>query len=161
MSAVLSTPARTASRLRTIAVFVAAAGMSALAVGIPSDVIDTPLFTRMTPVRAWEVPVLLLTALLTGAWSALSTPGPAACARGGGRVLGSTLLSAVAVGCPVCNKLIVAALGVSGALGTWAPLQPFVALLALGIAATAVVARWRSRRSPCTTAAVPVTEAVR
>lgn len=33
-----------------------------------------------------------------------------------GSASGSSLVAALAVGCPVCNKLVVAALGVSGAL---------------------------------------------
>ena len=41
-------------------------------------------------------------------------------------------LTFFAVGCPVCNKLVVLALGFSGALTYFAPLQP-----ALGIAALA------------------------
>ncbi|MEV6867405.1 hypothetical protein AB0M44_41240 [Streptosporangium subroseum] len=36
----------------------------------------------------------------------------------------SGLLSAFAVGCPICNKLIVMALGVSGALTHFAPGNP-------------------------------------
>lgn len=41
--------------------------------------------------------------------------------------------SAFAVGCPVCNKLVMAALGASGALFIWAPLQPVVAVAALAL----------------------------
>src|SRR6266496_899925 len=63
------------------------AGMSALAVGVPTDVIDTPFFTRMTPVRWWEYPVLVLTAVLTAAWVAI--PRPSGDVRGRGGVVGS------------------------------------------------------------------------
>ena len=125
------------------------AGASALAVGVPTDVIDTPFFTRMTPIRWWEVPVLVLTAVLAAAWTGMPRARSDAAASGGARMLGSTVLSGLAVGCPVCNKVVVAALGVGGALGTWAPLQPFVALLSLGLAATGVFVRRRACRGAC------------
>ena len=38
-----------------------------------------------------------------------------------------SMLSLFAVGCPICNKLVVMAVGVSGALNWFAPLQPLLA----------------------------------
>jgi hypothetical protein len=121
---------------------VLAAVASALIVGVPTDVIDTPWFTRMTPVRVWEYPVLVLTAVLTGAWFWLRA---ADRVGGGSGVLGSSVLSTLAVGCPICNKLVVALLGVSGALGIWAPVQPVLGMLSVAVLATAVWLRWRRR----------------
>ncbi|MGW0737265.1 hypothetical protein [Streptomyces sp. NPDC002851] len=51
------------------------------------------------------------------------------------------VLSFLAVGCPVCNKLVLLALGTSGALSIWAPLQPALAVLSLGLLAVAAVRR--------------------
>ena len=45
-----------------------------LVVGIPTDIIDTPVFGREVPVRAWELPVLLATALLTALWFGIDKP---------------------------------------------------------------------------------------
>ncbi|WP_407698922.1 hypothetical protein [Streptomyces katsurahamanus] len=59
-------------------------------------------------------------------------------------------LSVFAVGCPVCNKLVVLALGMSGAMSYWAPAQPVLALLSLGLLAHSLVRRLR------TAAACPV-----
>lgn len=120
-----------------------AAVVSALVVGVPTDVIDTPWFTRMTPVRLWEYPVLGLTALLTGAWFWLRITARSGAGAG---VFGSSLLSAFAVGCPICNKIVVALLGVSGALGIWAPVQPVLGALSVAVLATAVWLRWRGGR---------------
>lgn len=120
-----------------------AAVVSALVVGIPTDVIDNAWFTRMTPVRLWEYPVLVLTALLTGAWFWLRAAGRSGTGSG---VFGSSLLSALAVGCPICNKIVVALLGVSGALGIWAPVQPVLGVLSVAALATAVWLRWRGQR---------------
>ena len=117
--------------------------LSVIAVGVPTDVMDNPLFTRMSPVRWWEVPVLLCIAVLTAMWAGLRPPRTEGV--GSARTWGSSLLGALAVGCPVCNKVVIALLGTSGALGLWAPLQPMLALASLIILATAVVARWRLR----------------
>lgn len=136
-------------------VFLVAAGLSALAVGVPTDVIDTSFFVRMTPVRWWEYPVLALTALLTALWAASPRPVSASPSPGGARVVGSTLLSALAIGCPICNKLVVAALGVSGALGIWAPLQPLVAIVSLILVAMAVTTRRRACVGRCAAPVCP------
>lgn len=130
-------------------VFLLAAGASALAVGVPTDVIDTAFFVRMTPVRWWEYSVLILTTLLTAVWFAMPRPSSSNGAPGGVRVVGSTVLSALAVGCPICNKLVVAALAVSGALGSWAPMQPFVAAGSLVLVTQAVLSRRRACASGC------------
>jgi hypothetical protein len=126
---------------------VGAAALSAVVIGVPTDMLDTDLFTRMTPIRWWEYPVLGLAAVLTGLWVAI--PHGAGELRGGGGVVGATTAAVFAVGCPICNKIVVGLLGVSGALGIWAPIQPILAVLSLAALAAAVVIRWRSRH--CTT----------
>lgn len=114
--------------------------LSAAVVGVPTDVIDNSMFMRMTPDRWWELPVLALTAVLTAMWAGIRL-GDQQDRAGSVRVYGGSLLSALAVGCPVCNKIVMALLGVSGAIGVWAPLQPLLALASLAVLATAVVAR--------------------
>lgn len=121
---------------------VAAAAVTAAIVGVPTDVLDTTLFTRMTAVRGWEYPMLAATALLAGVWVGL--PGRAG---GVGGVTGSGIATALAIGCPVCNKLVVALLGVSGALGVWAPIQPMFGVGSLLALAVAVTLRWRRSRT--------------
>ncbi|WP_245788732.1 hypothetical protein [Amycolatopsis marina] len=107
----------------------------------------------MTPVRWWEYPALVLTAGLTGLWFAIAVRGSAD-DRGRTRVLGSSLLSALAVGCPICNKIVIGLLGVSGALGLWAPIQPALAVLSLAVLVVAVVLQWRNRTCATDTCAV-------
>ena len=48
-----------------------------------------------------------------------------------GASTGGGLLSLFAVGCPVCNKVVVAVLGVSGAMSVWAPIQPLLGVASL------------------------------
>ncbi len=40
-------------------------------------------------------------------------------------------ISFFAVGCPVCNKLVLLALGSSGAISWFAPIQPFLAVISI------------------------------
>lgn len=107
---------------------------TALVVGIPTGVLPSSLYTRMTPVLWWNYPIWAVTALLGGlAIATYIRPTQGNTSRFAG-MTGGGVLSAFAVGCPVCNKLVVAALGTSGALTIWAPLQPI-----LGIAAAALL----------------------
>ncbi|MFC8374184.1 hypothetical protein ACFUIT_40650 [Streptomyces sp. NPDC057239] len=128
----------------------AVAGVGALAtavlVGAPTDVVPNPLFGRSVPVQWWNYPALAVTAVLAGI--VLSTyvrrpsTSPQPKPSDGGR-LGAIggVLSFFAVGCPVCNKLVLVLLGASGALSYWAPLQPLLALLSAGLLAEAALRR--------------------
>ena len=60
------------------------------------------------------------------------------------------LLSFFAVGCPVCNKLVVAALGTTGAVEVFAPVQPLLAVASVALLAVAL------RRRLATRSACPV-----
>ena len=123
--------------------------VSALAIGLPTDVIPNPVFGRQgTPVEPWATPVLVITALLSGllfatyfqAGDTVETGGldrPSRFGSFGG------LLSFFAVGCPICNKVVVIALGTSGALTWFAPVQPYLGVVALGLLAWALRVRLR------------------
>ena len=125
------------------------AAVSALAIGLPTDVIPNPVFGRQgTPVEPWAVPVLAITALVSGLhFATYVQTGGAADVEGldrSGR-FGSVggLLTFFAVGCPICNKVVVIALGTSGALTWFAPVQPYLGLIALGLLAWALRVRLR------------------
>jgi H+/Cl- antiporter ClcA len=119
-----------------------------LAVGLPTDVIPNPVFGRPVPVTWWSYPVLALTGVLGGLLAAtyvrsgdardseLDRPG-----RAGG--IGG-VLSFFAVGCPVCNKLVVVALGTTGARQWFEPVQPWLAVASVVLLAWALRARLRS-----------------
>lgn len=141
---------------------IAVAGLSAVAValviGIPTGIIETPWYTRMTPVLWWNYPVWAVSSVLTGALIATYVRQPAALARPtqSGRTLLGSLLSLFAVGCPICNKLVVMALGVNGALNWFAPAQPVLAVGSLGLLGYAL---W-SRRRAAIACRVPVRQPV-
>ena len=122
---------------RRVTVALLSAATFALAVGVPTGVIPTPLYIRMTPVVWWNYPVWAATAVLGGLVVATYVRRPAdrAPRNGTAAASGGGLLAAFAVGCPICNKLVVSVLGVSGALTFWAPLQPVLGVASiLGLA---------------------------
>jgi len=129
----------------------AALGAAAVAVvtAIPTAIIDNPWFTRMTPVYADQYFFWIGTSLLTGALLATYFGGLRADRASGAGAAGG-VLGYLAFGCPICNKLIVALLGVSGAMDYFAPAQPFLGALGLVAAGAALSYRLRAlRRSSC------------
>ena len=110
---------------------------TALFIGLPTDVVPNPVFGRAVPVTWWSYPVLAVVAVLSGlllatyvrADGAAGPAAPAGTDRAQRRGAVSGLLSLFAVGCPVCNKVVLLALGASGAMTWFAPFQPVLALL--------------------------------
>jgi hypothetical protein len=65
------------------------------------------------------------------------------------------LLSFFAVGCPVCNKLVVIALGTVGAREWFEPIQPYLAVASIVLIAAALRARLRGSIACTVTPRVP------
>lgn len=135
-----------------IAGFVAA-GFAAV-VGVGTVLIPNPWFAREIDTVWWNYPVWVLTAIGVGLLSATYVRQPAATAASGGSAelpqaerrssrmgIAGGVLTWFAVGCPVCNKIALIALGYSGAITWFAPLQPVLAGAALVLTAVALV--WR------------------
>lgn len=117
--------------------WVATAGaiVVALAIALPTALLPNPMFTRMTPPTWSQWTIWAATSVLAGLVlvTHVRTPTGAAagiCAGGGG------ILSLLAVGCPLCNKVVVSVLGNAGAMQWWAPVQPL-----LGVGAVVLLAR--------------------
>ena len=128
-----------------------AALVTLLAIGLPADLVPNPVFGRQIPAPLWAWPVLVVTAILSGLLFATyvrddraSGAADELLAETQGRrgALGG-LLSFFAVGCPVCNKLVVVALGYTGALRWFEPVQPLLAIGAVALLAWALRARLR------------------
>jgi hypothetical protein len=136
---------------------IAVAGLYLLAVGIPTDLIDTPLFWREIPPTWWSWPALVASAVLAGLLTAtyVATPAEPSGKDAPGRsgIFGG-VLTFFAVGCPVCNKLVLLALGSSGAMAWFEPVQPMLQLLAIVLLAWALGARLRSEQV-CTVRPAP------
>ena len=138
-----------------------------LLLGLATVLIPNPVFARDIPPVWWNYPVWILTSVLSGMLVATyvrEDRGGAASTAGEGRALGydddtdtaearrfsrigfvGAFLAWFAVGCPVCNKLALLALGYSGAITWFAPVQPFLALIALALTAVALVVRLRGQ----------------
>lgn len=118
-----------------------ASPLFALIVAVPTDLIDTPLFGREVPPTWWAWPSLALSAVLAGLLVASYVASPdrlpadRTATRGGW--VGS-LLTFFAVGCPVCNKVVLLALGSTGAMTWFQPVQPLLQIAAVVLLAWAL-----------------------
>ncbi|WP_207223901.1 hypothetical protein [Pseudonocardia sediminis] len=130
----------------------ATAALGALSLTVPTAVLPTPWFDREIAVTWWSYPVVAVVAILGGLVAAtyvrpIETP-----AAGGRRAWVGGALTWFAVGCPVCNKLVLVALGYAGALTWFAPWQPVLAAVSILSLLWALRARLRGQRS-CVVAA--------
>jgi hypothetical protein len=136
--------------VRSFALAIIGAAGTALVIGLSTDVIPNGLFSRQTPVRPFDVVVLVALSVITGALAftyGLARRSSLANQRAG---VGAGFLGWFAVSCPVCNKVVVALVGVSGATGVVEPLQPALGALAIALAAGALAARVRAiKRGAC------------
>jgi hypothetical protein len=129
---------------RGVALGLAASALAALAIAIPTAVLPNPMFTRMTPVRPLDLVLLTVTAILAGVIGAtyatrvVATP---ACERRAGS---GGLLAFLAIGCPVCNKVVVALLGTSGAFAYFEPIQPVLGVAGILLLLAALGVRLRA-----------------
>ena len=154
---------------RQFSAAVVAAAVVAAIIGIATVLIPNPVFARDIPPVWWDYPVWLLSSAMMGMLiatyvrplqdSGRSDAGSHVDAqtrtgapveqgtvdrseRGGARAGGAAgILAWFAVGCPVCNKIALLALGYTGALTWFAPFQPVLAITALVLASIALV--WR------------------
>jgi hypothetical protein len=125
-----------------------AAGLYVVVAGVLAGIISNPVFHRAVPADTWNLLAWLLPAALAGPLAATYlVPWPQSC-RVGGRAGAGGVLSFMAAGCPVCNKLVVLAVGASGALAYFRPLQPVLGALSLILLAVALWARLRARTRP-------------
>lgn len=129
--------------------------LAALVLGVPSAVVPNPFFTRMTPTEPFNVLIWVLSAPLTGLLLATYIARKGAAARdvhadaGSGRATLGSVAAYLAIGCPLCNKIVVATLGVSGALNVFGPAQPFIGVVSVALLGATLVWRLRMRAHGC------------
>lgn len=127
-----------------------AAVLTVVGTAIPTAMIPTPLFSRDIATTAWAWPVLAVTSVLAGLVAATYVARRDADEGGeqGSRLgMVGAFTTFFAVGCPVCNKIVLIAVGYSGALTYFAPVQPVLAALAIVLLAWALVVRVRRERA--------------
>lgn len=118
-----------------------------LALGLSTAVIPNPVFGRSIAPTDWSMEVLIITSVLTGLLTAtyVATGAPAQGLDRKGTV--GALLAYFAIGCPVCNKLVLIALGTTGAVQFFAPVQPYLAVGGIVVLAWALWVRLRGEMS--------------
>ncbi len=116
--------------------------------GIPTGVIPSNLYHRMTPVLWWDYPIWAISALLCGLLAGSYFTGSATVLKDtANRGIWAEFVSFIAIGCPICNKIVVALLGVSGALNYFAPVQPILGIAGVALLAWTLWLRLRSQNS--------------
>lgn len=131
---------------------VAAIGVAVL-IGVPTVLIPNPWFSRMIAPEWWDRPIWIATSVLAGMLIATYTRPEDASAETAAPAdesptrmgVAGSVLTWFAVGCPVCNKIALLALGTSGAMTWFAPLQPVLAVAALLLTGLALAARLQGR----------------
>ncbi len=129
---------------RQLGIGIGVAVFALLAISIPTALIANPLFSRMTPITWWDWPVAIASAVLVGILVAIPRPSSCRPATRSG-IVGSGL-TFLAVGCPTCNQLVVLAIGATGALTWFAPIQPVLGIAGLGVLTLAIAHRLRLLR---------------
>ncbi len=113
----------------------AATAVFVVVVAVPTDLIANPVFSREIPPTWWSWPSLLVSSVLGGLLVATyvdpADPTSSDVAAGRRRGWAGGLLTYFAVGCPVCNKLVLLALGSAGAVTWFEPFQPVLQVLAV------------------------------
>lgn len=126
----------------------------ALLVGVSTVIIPNSVFSREIPTEWWDYPVWIITAVLAGLLAATyvrpsakgdGSPLTKRDSRAGRTGAVGAVLGWFAVGCPVCNKLALLALGYSGALHGFGAAQPFLAAIAIVLTGVALVVRLRGQ----------------
>jgi hypothetical protein len=126
--------------------------LTLLVLGLPSAIIPNPVFGRTVPVRPSDVAIWLASAPLFGLVLATYAVRPHSSdhARGEEVRLGLGGIAVFfAIGCPVCNKLVLLALGTSGALTIFAPIQPIIGIVSLVFLVATLAYRLRQLARGC------------
>ena len=122
---------------------VAAAAFAAL--GTVSALWDNPFFIRMEPAQGFEIPLLAVLAVLSGAYVTVRR---AACSST--KATGVGVLGFIGIACPVCNKILLLIFGGELLMTYFEPVRLYVTLLSVVLMAWLV---WREVRIGRTQAA--------
>src|ERR671936_1690189 len=135
--------------LRFTLLAAAGAALSALALGIPTAIVPNPVFHRIIEAGPSNYFFWASTSVVTGALLATYLMPRVVKDRAAEAGLGGGFLAYLAVGCPLCNKAVVALLGASGAVTLFQPIQPLLGGLGLLLASVALAVRLRGIKRAC------------
>jgi hypothetical protein len=140
---------RNALGLRFVALAAGGTLISALLLGIPTGIIPNPFFHRILAAGPANYFFWISTSIVTGALLATYLLPRTVRDRAAEAGLGGSLLAYLAIGCPLCNKAVVALLGASAAVTIFQPIQPVLGALGLVLASLALAIRLRGIRRGC------------
>lgn len=135
--------------LRFVALAAAGTLISAVVLGIPTAIIPNSIFHRVIAAGPANYFFWISTSVVTGALLATYLLPRAVRDRTAEAGLGGGFLAYLAIGCPLCNKAVVALLGASGAVTIFQPIQPVLGALGLVLASLALAVRLRGIRRGC------------
>lgn len=133
--------------LRGWLVAIAGAAVTLVMIGIPTAIINNPFFLRQLPATLKDYVIWISTGILAGLLAGTFTLSKKKAS--GGRVASGGFLSFLAVSCPICNKIIVLLLGVSGALTFFAPLQIYIGAASVALLVWALHLRVEAIHGSC------------
>jgi hypothetical protein len=132
--------------VRTMLMYGIGAGLfTFLALGISTTIIPNPIFPREEAVRVVDYVILGIMTVLAAALGA-TFAAPRACPLQKNRLWSGGILSFLSIGCPVCNVAVVALIGTGGAMAWFAPVQPILGIIAIGLLSWALVTQIRAIR---------------
>ena len=121
-----------------------ALAMASFAVlGTVSAIWENPFFVRMTPIGAWEFPVLVVLSALTGVFAAVRRPVCSLKQAGAGSIAGF-----LGIACPICNKILMLIFGGEALMRWFDPIRPLVSALGIAILVYAISRELNFRRVP-------------
>lgn len=130
-----------------------AAAIGLLVVGLPTAIYENPFFVRMTPVRAQDYVIWVVSSVFIGWIVGSYFAGESK--TGEGKILSGGVLSVLAVGCPICNKPVVMLLGTSGALTFFAPIQLYIGVASVFLLGWTLFLRAKALAGTCSVSQVP------
>ena len=127
---------------------------AALILGLPTRLIPNGIWTRTVPTSPFDYVIWVLSFVLIGPLAAMMVRypmPPAVTPRTGGkvRIVTSSLLSFLSVGCPVCNKVVVLLFGLGGAMTIFNPIRPWLGVFSVLILGVSLWFRFRTLRYGC------------
>ena len=128
---------------RQVATAIIASVIIGLLIGLATVLIPNSIFARDIAPVWWNYPVWIITSVVTGMLVATYVRDEPTVRRDRQGTVGMIggFVAWFAVGCPVCNKLALLALGYSGAITYFAPIQPILGIAALVLTSIALI--WR------------------
>ena len=106
--------------------------------GIPTDLVPNKYFIRMVPIKITDYIFLSLTSIMLGAYIALHYYSKKTSKKCDYAAYGGAVAGVFAVGCPICNVLLISLFSATAILTYFEPYRPILGVLTIGILGAAI-----------------------